>query len=546
MADWLAYAVLLLHAIAFAFFLLMLLTKIVEGFIRLSGGVPFDESTHPLDGGLFAAIMDLDCLNPLTGGKAAARKRRKHGSRQLQRNVNAAGSLSTQMMLDRHSMGVSRPPPAKSPGSTPFLSPTAEYGANNYMRDGYFSTASPPPLGPPPLLNRLSSEYAFDEPSHGGNIMDAWRPHPIGYTAPGTYAPTLASPSHGGIDGNAHNYMAVSGGHSRKPSSDHTLLNTPASPRSPGMRANKAGNLPAPLAIPKRRSLNDLKDAGASPASEDSSPTRKKAKAKGWFARNQNDESPSESEEEIPTRRGGRTARGRSGTPKSAPRKASNLTQDPQRAGSPRPNWMVEPLPFQSVPTSPIDPPRPRNWFQVLGLTRNRRNGGDEESELARDENKARKAALAAQSGALFAGVEEKPKEQKSFKVHRKPGAGGSGAGTPVSAGPSAAAPQRGMRVSGERWTEWRWIVGRQRRSCGFGCWPGSEPRLAHGVRREKLQGQADGPAPPCDHTYGRTRLDADESYYGHKHTPARYGQCTCSARCCSCSTGVCARRSSR
>jgi hypothetical protein len=32
-----------------------------------------EESTSPLDSGLFAAIMDLDCLNGVRGGKAAQR-----------------------------------------------------------------------------------------------------------------------------------------------------------------------------------------------------------------------------------------------------------------------------------------------------------------------------------------------------------------------------------------------------------------------------------------------------------------------------------------
>jgi hypothetical protein len=174
----------------------MLLTKIIEGLIRLFGGVHFDESTHQLDGGLFAAIMDLDCLNGVRGGKAAARKRRKRGSRQLQRNVSAAGSLTTQMMLDRHSLGVTRA--LATEGSTPYLTP---YGKEEQA--SYFpSVAYQPPLGPPPL-DRHSSDSRSDEPTHGGHIMDAWKPTSPGqlrpqsntYSAPGTYVPSATSPT---------------------------------------------------------------------------------------------------------------------------------------------------------------------------------------------------------------------------------------------------------------------------------------------------------------------------------------------------------------
>jgi hypothetical protein len=73
----------------------MLVCKILEGLIRLFGKIRFDESTHPLDGGLFAAF----------GGLSDKLKRRRKGSRPHldHRNSSNVGSINTQMMLNRHS-----------------------------------------------------------------------------------------------------------------------------------------------------------------------------------------------------------------------------------------------------------------------------------------------------------------------------------------------------------------------------------------------------------------------------------------------------------
>ncbi|KAJ9121771.1 hypothetical protein QFC22_002393 [Naganishia vaughanmartiniae] len=92
--GWIAYAVLLLQGIALLFFLIMLVCKILEGLIRLFGKIPFDESTHPLDGGLFAAFGGLSAK--LKGGQS---KRPKMNQR-VSSNV---GSINTQMMLNRYS-----------------------------------------------------------------------------------------------------------------------------------------------------------------------------------------------------------------------------------------------------------------------------------------------------------------------------------------------------------------------------------------------------------------------------------------------------------
>ncbi|OCF36726.1 membrane protein [Kwoniella heveanensis CBS 569] len=490
--DWIAYAVLILQAITFLFFLFMLLTKIIEGAIRIFGGVHFDESTHPLDGGIFAAIMDLDCLNGVRGGKAAARKRRKRGSRQLQRNVSAAGSLTTQMMLDRHSQGVTRPP-VNSEGSTPFLTPG--YPAMPMVeRQSYFPGYQPPLGPPPPEPERLSSESRSAE-GPGDAIMDAWRPSPstsAGYAPPGAYVPSATSPTYGSYAVNnmprtsqggppGRSFSVVRGGradfenpyevlagpapardspvpiaygetgmaphirvsqvsqrpmsppHSRQKSSSAIievgtppLVTPPGMPNQPypspqagpsrqpqqGMRANNAGLRPPALAIPKRRSLNDLKN-DPSPDSQYSSATRKKhkhTKSGGWFSKNSrspggiSDGSEESDDEPGPSRR----------------KKNKEIRR---KSGLPGAHEYREPLPFEDVP-SPDQAEREerggKGWLRGLGL--GRKKSVDEFAKQAQDENKARKAALAAESGALFAGVEapsSSPGSKKAFVVHR-------------------------------------------------------------------------------------------------------------------------------
>ena len=432
--DWLTYAILLLQALAFVFFILMLLSKMIEGFIRLFGGVHFDESTHPLDGGIFAAIMDLDCLNGVRGGKAAARRRRKRGSKQLQQNVSAVGSLTTQMILDRHSEGVGHP--SASDGQTPFL---AAYSKNEEANFPVYQ----PPLGPPPL-ERRSWESRSDEPSTG-HIMDAWHPPTIaGYASPGTYFPSAFSSIAADESGNSpqRSFSVVRGGradyqtpyevkdrsepvqpvssqsvgvariptassaptHARHRSSSalvEVVGNAPLiSPSStslsiqpPGLRTNNEGLRPPALAIPRRRSLNNTKDeqeTSPDPKESDSGKPKKgrrRSKGPAWLSKPAPDTDESD-DEPGPARRKSRMSR--------------------------------DPIPFELVPTFPAE--KRKGWRSALGL--GRKKSLDETAELARDENKARKAALAAQSGALFAGVEAPTPSprKKAFVVNRKSG----------------------------------------------------------------------------------------------------------------------------
>lgn len=570
-SQWLTYAILLLQAIIFVFFLLMLITKAVEGFIRLFGGVHFDESTHPLDGGLFGAIADLDCLNP-RGGKAAERKRRKRGSKQLQRNVSAAGSLTTQMMLDRHSMGVMRPvSDGVGGGNTPFLSP------NNARRPtpgvgphsaNYFP-AYTPPLGPPPM-ERHSSDSMTDEQHAGGNIMDAWRPyhsaqaqgqggyfemqqaqaqsqgvygvsstHGRSQSTPNAYGPMplqssqsppftgIAAPGPSGPGGfsvlrggraditnpytvqnpstfspgegrdrsatmspppsirvspispkpthsRQHSSSAIIESFDQRPSPPATPLHPPHPPvgiamgmgtrrQSSGLQPNHQGLTPPVLAIPKRRSLNNLREDSPTDQSVhdkelDAAVAGKKKKRRSWFKSDPNPDSDSpvpddedyteESDDEPgPSRRKSKSKSKPKSKPKPKPKPK-------QRASIP----LKQPAPFEPVPlVLDYDPseddirefqaqqaraqaqaqaqlsgtgdfgPTPNSGPALGSASRSSRSTAtaraghapgllgflglrrkkslDDVAEQARDENSARKAVLAAESGAMLFGV---------------------------------------------------------------------------------------------------------------------------------------------
>lgn len=510
--TWLAYTALILNAIVFLFFVFMLLTKLLEGLIRLIGGAHFDESTHPLDGGIFAAIADLDCLNGVTGGKAAARKRRKRGSRQLQRNVSAAGGLTTQRMLDKYSEGVMRP----EPGSPSYDAGSAGFSPYPRMSDGYFPTVGSgggqPPLGPPPM-ERHSSDRT--EEAGGGNIMDAWRTRSNeGYNTPGSYAPTVSpgiwptgqrlSPPAGNVsyayatgpghrtspppEGVGRSFSVVRGSkadmdhpydvrrmsaggmgmdmgefgrslspppvrvarapmpsrpmHQREYSSPVIIesfdaitpgLNGSAggpsqsrsrptsgiystfpsagaggNKRHSGGTAMEAVELvplrPPEMTIPKRRSLNDLKhehDSAGSGDESDSYGGKGKGKGKGragtkgrgkrqWFSRTAADEDETEESDDEPGPDRSRLSSSRTGTG----RRGSGLVNGGDGAGG--------------------EDGGKRGWKSRLGIGRRK---GEELDEEAKDENKARKDALANESGALFAGVESPAKRRKDEKA---------------------------------------------------------------------------------------------------------------------------------
>lgn len=417
--------ILIIQAVVFVFFFFMVLTKIIEGLIRLFGGAPFDESTHPIDGGIFAAIMDLDYFSGVRGGKAAQRKQRKRDSRQLQRNVSVAGSLTTQMMLDRHSQGVSREGyqmgyyPVQNPSVDQF-DRVEQYGRSVDQFGGQRSVSD-------------HASYVSSDDTHNG-ILTGWRPRASSTAQQQPYSTTqpLASPSEKRNSwGGATPSIRVTDGeyyqtHARARSSGAIMeeLASPRSPRSPitppmrslstspgqspfpfpppqypptGGLQDRNGVRPPPISIPRRRSLNNIGEDEAQPANLRQATKRRSRGSGNWFNRSsqldaaENDYSSGSDDEPGPSRQ-------------------SRRRHDRRPSG--------EPL------TATVEP-EPSHGWRALFTRRTR-----VKSERERDENAARKAVAVNESGAALVGVATPsvasplvapaPPGARSFRVQRK------------------------------------------------------------------------------------------------------------------------------
>ncbi|KAG8956675.1 hypothetical protein FRC04_000153 [Tulasnella sp. 424] len=78
--GWIAYAILIINALVYIMFALMLFVKITEALVRLIGRVPFDRSRHSMDSGLLGAIGLLPYF----------RRRRRNKSRRPRNNPSRA------------------------------------------------------------------------------------------------------------------------------------------------------------------------------------------------------------------------------------------------------------------------------------------------------------------------------------------------------------------------------------------------------------------------------------------------------------------------
>lgn len=422
--QWITYVILLLQAIVFIFLFLMVLTKIVEGLIRLFGRSPFDESNHPIDGGIFAAIMDLDCLNGVRGGKAAARRRRKRNSRLLQQNVSVVGSLTTQMMLDRHSQGVERM-------SYPLLDSDHDHGHG--PRGSYMAVNNPGMSSVNDFGGRrsVSDQGSMLTLSDENRAAESWAPmsyygnaQPLG--SPSTGTTPVASPRLSGGHFNSggpsirvtksddqHQVLK----HTRAYSSSAIMeeLSSPsmqptASPpmrsssTSPGIgtvypptvgaRPDRTVGRPPPLAISRRRSLNNI-TIEAEEHERANSHKRRSWSSGNWFTKSSSglnvaDDSGSDDEP---------------GPPGPARRRARLSQGD-----------LLDEV-YQQPPPS-------RGWKALFS----RKNRTMDEQE--RTENSVRKAVAMNVSGAILAGVDAPPlpRGPSTFKVQRK----GMGRGMPT------------------------------------------------------------------------------------------------------------------
>lgn len=354
--------------------------------------------------------MDLDCLNGVRGGKAAARRRRKRDSELLQQNVSVAGSLTTQMMLDRHSQGVAR-------DGYPLVEPNS--------RSGYYPVQNPTmvPVNEFGGRRSISDHGSIISGSHEGAMMEMWRPssfhdvQPQPLPSQSEKTTPISSPrfSGGSWSGHAPSIRVTSEtpqrpGHTRARSSSAVveILDSPrVGPQSPpmrsmstsphlgmagppvypptaGVRADRNGQRPPPIDIPGRGSLNNI-----NLEIDENRRARRAAAKKKWFGRTNNVTSDDSDDEPGPSRR----------------RRSSVVQYDDDEDAGRR--WIAL---FRRKPKV-LDP-------------------------RARAENRARKAVAVNQSGALLAGVDAPA--PKTFRVQRK------GAPAPLLSPPAA---ERSFRV---------------------------------------------------------------------------------------------------
>jgi hypothetical protein len=160
--GWIAYAVILIQGLVFLTFLLMLLVKISEGFVRLFGRVPFDKATHSMDSGLLGALSQAGCC-----GLRKARKRRggKGGRPSHSRTATPAGGGA--LIAD----------PTAVPTGQVQHAPNNSLGARPVYTSGESSYRSSPSSAAQQSFLRPEQAYQpyrEDADDESGFIMGAW------------------------------------------------------------------------------------------------------------------------------------------------------------------------------------------------------------------------------------------------------------------------------------------------------------------------------------------------------------------------------------
>ncbi|KAJ3825984.1 hypothetical protein F5880DRAFT_1548147 [Lentinula raphanica] len=174
---WVAYGILIILALIYASFALMLVIKVIEAIVRIVGGVSFDRSRHVVDSGLFGACGLLGCC----GGP---RKSSSRGKR--------SGKSSDKTGYTQADSG------PRSPKSELSFPPTIAAGNGK----GSIHSGPPPSVLKPEHALRPYREESDDET---GYIMGAWQPFqnrssgyiPVGDTASTSAVPPPAAKSSG-------------------------------------------------------------------------------------------------------------------------------------------------------------------------------------------------------------------------------------------------------------------------------------------------------------------------------------------------------------
>lgn len=228
-AQWIAYAILCILALIYLGFLLMLLVKIVEGVIRIIGGVGFHRSRHVVDSGLLGTLGLLGCC----------------GSRRTHQRQHVP----------------------KQPSTIPLTKPSPPY------RD---STPTPSASEPPSVLRPEHALQPYKEESDDetGFIMGAWQPFPGPGYSPVDDVPRTPEPPKSGFarvaGGRAHYespYAIRAGSTQAFPSTERVERKAPAS--SLAQSSTREYSPPPTPSLgsgpsPKRADVNYL-PAGAAP-----------------------------------------------------------------------------------------------------------------------------------------------------------------------------------------------------------------------------------------------------------------------------------------
>ena len=222
-----AYGILVILALVYLALLLMLVSKIVEGLLRLFFGVSFDRSKHSSDTGLLGVLGLLGCS--CCGGRRRGGHRRKRnsgkradGSGRPHMSSSALGGMS---QMDRESDISSYMPPAGGAGgmgghhaddgtSTPprFLHAESRKGS---------TYSQPPSVLRPEHANRPYREAGPVGEEGEGYIMGAWQPFPRASVGSGTaYSPLVGEVTSAGTGGAGLGIAAAAFRHGSSPVPD--------------------------------------------------------------------------------------------------------------------------------------------------------------------------------------------------------------------------------------------------------------------------------------------------------------------------------------
>ena len=158
-----AYGILIILALVYLSLLLMLLVKVVEGMIRIFGGIGFNRSRHVVDSGLLGTCGLLGCF----GGPRKRHRRRSHKRKAPM--VNASQLQTRDSDLSSYMPPAGGVMPADGTATPPrFLNPGSRKGSTH---------SHPPSVLKPEQANKPYKEELMDNDDEG-YIMGAWQPFP--------------------------------------------------------------------------------------------------------------------------------------------------------------------------------------------------------------------------------------------------------------------------------------------------------------------------------------------------------------------------------